>query len=65
MSETRNPHDADANEVSSRLIAGLKSCKSVVENYRAMLSGGETEDGADTLDLRTVESPESPKSSTR
>lgn len=47
MSDTKNPQDADANEISSRLIAGLKSCKSVVENYRAMLSGKEIEDAAD------------------
>jgi hypothetical protein len=46
VSDTKNPRDADPSEISSRLIAGLKSCKSVVENYRAMLSGKEIEDAA-------------------
>jgi hypothetical protein len=48
VSETKTPRDADANEISSRLIAGLKSCKSVVENYRAMLSGNEIEEASNS-----------------
>lgn len=35
----QDPHDADFEEASSRLVEGLKSCHSVVKNYRAMISG--------------------------
>ena len=43
-----DPRDADIemDEANTRLVAGLKSCRSVVENYRAMLSGDQ-EDAAD------------------
>ena len=41
------PPDADfeVDEASTRLVAGLKSCRSVVENYRAMLSADDEADG--------------------
>ena len=40
------PRDAEfeVDEANTRLVAGLKSCRSMVENYRAMLSA---DDGAD------------------
>lgn len=43
------PRDAEfeVDEANTRLAAGLKSCRSVVENYRAMLSGDQ-EGGADS-----------------
>ena len=44
-----NPRDADFEEANSQLVAGLKSCRSVVENYRAMLAPEQdapTTDGA-------------------
>lgn len=43
-----DPRDADIemDEANTRLVAGLKSCRSVVENYRAMLLGDQ-EDAAD------------------
>ena len=44
MPGMKDPHDADFKEASSQLAAGIKSCRSVVENYRAMLSG-ETDEG--------------------
>ena len=36
-----DPRDAEfeGDEANTRLVAGLKSCRSVVENYRSMLSG--------------------------
>ena len=34
----KDPRDADFEEANSQLVAGLKSCRSVVENYRAMLT---------------------------
>jgi len=58
VSETKTPPDADASEISSRLIAGLKSCKSVVENYRAMLSGDEIEDASNSNAPESNSSPE-------
>lgn len=33
------PEEADVNEVNSQLDEGLESCRSVVSNYRALLSG--------------------------
>ena len=48
------PRDADfeVDEASTRLVAGLKSCRSVVENYRAMLSA---DDGADGVASNQVD----------
>jgi hypothetical protein len=33
------PRDADLDEASSQLSEGLKMCRSVIDNYRSMLSG--------------------------
>ena len=38
MSGIKEPRDADFEEANSQLAAGLKSFRSVVENYRAMLT---------------------------
>jgi hypothetical protein len=38
VSGINDSRDADFEEANSQLLAGLKSCRSVVENYRAMLS---------------------------
>ena len=38
VSGINEPHDTDFEEANSQLVAGLKSCRSVVENYRAMLT---------------------------
>ncbi len=42
-----DPRDADfeVDQASTRLVAGLKSCRSVVESYRSMLSGDQEADG--------------------
>jgi hypothetical protein len=32
------PRDADLDELNSKLNEGLKACRSMVENYRAMLT---------------------------
>jgi len=42
-----NPRDADFEEANSQLVAGLKSCRWVVANYRAMLAGEQDEPIAD------------------
>jgi hypothetical protein len=34
-----NPRESDFERESSRLSEGLKSCRSVVNNYRAMMTG--------------------------
>ena len=47
MSGINEPRDAVYEEANSQLVAGLKSCRSVVENYRAMLSGDQDEPTAD------------------
>ena len=46
MSGINDPRDADIEEANSQLRAGLKSCRSVVDNYRAMLSVDQDEPGA-------------------
>lgn len=33
------PEEADLNEVNSQLDQGLQTCRSVVANYRSLLSG--------------------------
>jgi hypothetical protein len=38
VSEVNEPHDADYEEANSQLVTGLRNCRSMVENYRAMLS---------------------------
>ena len=35
------PEKADVNEVSSQLQDGIQSCRSVVANYRTLLSGAD------------------------
>ena len=43
-----NPHESDFERESSRLNEGLKSCRAVVNNYRAMMCGDDAQDeGAD------------------
>ena len=44
MNGPRGDADVEVDEANTRLVAGLKSCRTVVENYRAMLTG-ETEEG--------------------
>jgi hypothetical protein len=46
VSGIHDPRDADFEEANSQLVAGLKSCRSVVENYRAMLSAEQDEQDA-------------------
>ena len=38
MAEGLEPRDADVEEATAQLDQGLKSCRSIVRNYRAMLS---------------------------
>ena len=49
------PHDAEFEQESSRLAAGLKNCRTVVKNYRAMMANEpliarETAEGTDEPD---------------
>jgi hypothetical protein len=39
MPNAQRPTDAEVDELSARLNDGLKSCRSMVEHYRAMLGG--------------------------
>ena len=38
MSRNDVPHEAGFDEESSRLAEGLKNCRTVVKNYRAMIA---------------------------
>ena len=37
MPNEQRPRDAELDELSAKLNEGLKTCRSVIENYRAML----------------------------
>jgi hypothetical protein len=37
VSGTDDPHDGEAEEANNKLNEGLKSCRAVVSNYRALL----------------------------
>ena len=39
MASGDDPRDADYQQASSQLSDGLKTCRAVVENYRAMMTG--------------------------
>ena len=41
MPNGQRPPDADLDELNTRLKQGLKTCRSVIENYRAMLDAGQ------------------------
>jgi hypothetical protein len=42
MPNEQRPSDAELDELSARLNDGLKTCRSMVENYRAMLGGDQS-----------------------
>ena len=45
MSSNELPPEADVEEISLSIADGLKSCRSMIANYRAMISGdGEAND---------------------
>jgi hypothetical protein len=39
VSESEDPFEADVDQANSRLNEGLKSCRTVLESYRLMLTG--------------------------
>jgi len=50
LSPTDDRHDTEVEEVNSRLADGLKACRSIVSDYRAMITADRDADyfGADT-----------------
>jgi hypothetical protein len=52
VSGDTNPRDADLDEVNARLSDGLKACRSMVANYKALLKpdeeAGETAEDAES-----------------
>jgi hypothetical protein len=61
MSNELRPHDAYVEEVSARLNEGLKTCRTMIDNYRAMLRG-EARRHAGQLDgFERDNYPDSPK----
>lgn len=55
-----DPRDAEfeVDEANTRLVAGLKSCRSVVENYRSILSGDQEADGVASNQFDGLDSQE-------
>jgi hypothetical protein len=41
VSDDANPRDADIDELNARLCDGLKACRSMVANYKALLKSDE------------------------
>ena len=39
MSPTDDRHDTEVEEANSRLADGLRACRSIVSDYRAMITG--------------------------
>jgi hypothetical protein len=48
MSAPTDPNDENFDSASAQLSDGLKSCRSVVSNYRALLTGDDEELGRQT-----------------
>ena len=49
MSEPINPKSVDFEEASLRLGEGLKSCRAVLSDYRALLGGPTESEGANAF----------------
>ena len=50
------PENADVNEVNSQLSEGLETCRSVVANYRTLLSGVDARVSSNDTDPQESES---------
>jgi hypothetical protein len=48
---SENQREKDFERESCRLSEGLKSCRAVVDNYRAMMASGQDNDPEDGTDL--------------
>jgi hypothetical protein len=61
VSITERPREADDEEASARLSNGLKTCRSVVANYKALLTadqpGNEKPDEPDPAETHSADSP--------
>jgi hypothetical protein len=44
LSPTDDRHETEVEEVNSRLADGLRACRSIVSDYRAMISGDQDGD---------------------
>ena len=57
MANEQRPSDAELDELSAKLNDGLKTCRSMVENYRAMLRGEQSPAANDPDPVWTGEVP--------
>jgi hypothetical protein len=60
VSSPANPSDESFDAASSLLSAGLRSCRAVVSNYRALLESCADEDGAQAGFSEPAEESERP-----
>lgn len=58
MSRTEDPGETEIDEVSSRLADGLKSCRAILSNYRAVISEGKEGGPAGERDAGSEEGEE-------
>ena len=47
MTDANTPQEVEIEQANAKLSEGLKSCRSVVENYRSMLGAGEAANDGD------------------
>lgn len=60
MPKEQRPSDAELDELNTRLNQGLEMCRSVIENYRAML-GAEPHPPANDPEPVLTKAPPAPK----
>ena len=58
MSRTKDLGETEIDEVSSRLADGLKSCRAILSNYRAVISEGKEGGPAGERDAGSEEGEE-------
>jgi hypothetical protein len=61
MPNELRPHDAYIEEVSARLNEGLKTCRTMIDNYRAMLRGEGRRRAGQPDEFEQDNHPDSPK----
>lgn len=52
MSPTDDRHDNEVEEVNSRLADGLRACRSIVSDYRAIITGDQENEHSGTETAR-------------
>lgn len=57
MPKQQVPHDSDVDQISERLTDSLKSCRSVLANYKALLAEEKAPEAPDPVEPTETEPP--------